>query len=102
MAHAYAPAEKAQIPDLGITEHNGVGNVKSLCNLRFSPATFGRWGSGSAPLRGQNNVQGGGDRGAALPVPGLPGHHQPDHRAKFETAYGMELTQQRQAPHPDA
>ena len=44
------------------------------------------------PLRGQNNVQGGGDMGA-LPnkFPGFQDITNPDHRAKFETAYGMEL-----------
>ena len=94
MAHAYATAEKAQILwTLGITEHhNGVDNVKSLCNLALLTGHIGRWGSGLVPLRGQNNVQGGGDMGA-LPnkFPGFQDITNPDHRAKFETAYGMEL-----------
>ncbi len=94
VAHAYASAEKAQILwTLGITEHhNGVDNVKSLCNLALLTGHIGRWGSGLVPLRGQNNVQGGGDMGA-LPnkFPGFQDITNPDHRAKFEAAYGMEL-----------
>ena len=66
MAHAYATAEKAQILwTLGITEHhNAVENVLSLCNLALLTGHIGKWGSGLVPLRGQNNVQGGGDMGA--------------------------------------
>ncbi len=94
MAHAYAKAETAQILwTLGITEHhNGVDNVKSLCNLALLTGHIGRWGSGLVPLRGQNNVQGGGDMGA-LPnkLPGFQDIDNDDHRAKFETVYGMDL-----------
>ncbi|NIR40951.1 MAG: molybdopterin-dependent oxidoreductase, partial [Actinobacteria bacterium] len=52
----------------------------------------GRWGSGLVPLRGQNNVQGGGDMGA-LPnkLPGFQDVGDPQVQAKFEAAYGMEL-----------
>ena len=93
-AHAYATAEKAQILwTLGITEHhNGVDNVKSLCNLALLTGHVGRWGSGLVPLRGQNNVQGGGDMGA-LPnkLPGFQDITNDEHRAKFESAYGMAL-----------
>ena len=66
MAHAYAQADKAQILwTLGITEHhNAVDNVVALCNLALLTGHVGRWGSGLVPLRGQNNVQGGGDMGA--------------------------------------
>lgn len=94
MAHAYATAEKAQILwTLGITEHhNGVDNVKSLCNLALLTGHVGRWGSGLVPLRGQNNVQGGGDMGA-LPnkFPGFQDVADPVARAKFEAVYGSEL-----------
>ncbi len=94
MAHAYATADKAQILwTLGITEHhNGVDNVKSLCNLSLLTGHVGRWGSGLVPLRGQNNVQGGGDMGA-LPnkLPGFQDLTNPDHRAKFEAVYGTPL-----------
>ena len=66
LAHAYAGAEAAQLCwTLGITEHhNGVDNVLSLCNLALLTGQVGRYGAGLSPLRGQNNVQGGGDMGA--------------------------------------
>ena len=60
---------------LGITEHhNAVDNVLSLINLALLCGHVGRFGSGLNPLRGQNNVQGGGDMGA-IPnkLHGLPG-----------------------------
>ena len=65
-AHAYARARKAMICwTLGITEHhNAVDNVLALINLSLLTGHVGRWGSGCNPLRGQNNVQGGGDMGA--------------------------------------
>ncbi len=94
MAHAYATADKAQILwTLGITEHhNGVDNVKSLCNLALLTGHVGRWGSGLVPLRGQNNVQGGGDMGA-LPnkLPGFQDVADPAARAKFESVYGTDI-----------
>ena len=94
MAHAYATASKAQILwTLGITEHhNAVDNVVSLCNLALLTGHVGRWGSGLCPLRGQNNVQGGGDMGA-IPnkFPGFQDVADDEVRAKFEAAYGTEL-----------
>jgi predicted molibdopterin-dependent oxidoreductase YjgC len=94
MAHAYATAERAQILwTLGITEHhNAVDNVLALCNLALLTGHIGRWGSGLVPLRGQNNVQGGGDMGA-LPnkLPGFQDVDDPAARGKFEDAYGCEL-----------
>ena len=66
VAHAYAKAENAQLCwTLGITEHhNAVDNVFALIDLALLTGHVGRWGSGVCPLRGQNNVQGGGDMGA--------------------------------------
>ncbi len=94
LAHAYGSADKAQILwTLGITEHhNAVDNVLSLCNLSLLTGHVGRWGSGLVPLRGQNNVQGGGDMGA-LPdkFPGFQDLTDPGSRAKFEAAYGTFL-----------
>jgi formate dehydrogenase major subunit len=94
MAEAYATAEKAQILwTLGITEHhNAVDNVLALCNLALLTGHIGRWGSGLVPLRGQNNVQGGGDMGA-LPnkLPGFQNVTDPDARAKFEAVYGVPI-----------
>jgi len=66
LAHSYATADRAQICwTLGITEHhNAVDNVLALINLGLLTGHVGQYGSGLNPLRGQNNVQGGGDMGA--------------------------------------
>jgi predicted molibdopterin-dependent oxidoreductase YjgC len=74
---------------LGITEHhNAVDNVLSLINLALLTGHVGRWGSGLNPLRGQNNVQGGGDMGA-LPhkLPGFQDVEDPA-RARASSARG--------------
>jgi len=94
LAHSYAGAARAQILwTLGITEHhNAVDNVLALCNLALLTGHVGRWGSGLVPLRGQNNVQGGGDMGA-LPNK-LPGFHDvadPEQRDRFESVWGAEV-----------
>lgn len=94
LAETYASAEKAQILwTLGITEHhNGVDNVLSLCNLALLTGHIGRWGSGLVPLRGQNNVQGGGDMGA-LPnkLPGFADITDPEARARFSATWGVDV-----------
>jgi formate dehydrogenase major subunit len=66
LAHAFASANRAMICwTLGITEHhNAVDNVLALINLALLTGHVGKYGSGLNPLRGQNNVQGGGDMGA--------------------------------------
>ena len=66
VAHAYAKADRAMICwTLGITEHhNAADNVLALINLGLLTGHVGKYGSGMNPLRGQNNVQGGGDMGA--------------------------------------
>jgi predicted molibdopterin-dependent oxidoreductase YjgC len=91
VAHAYAKAKTAQLCwTLGITEHhNAVDNVFALINLSLLTGHVGRWGSGVCPLRGQNNVQGGGDMGA-LPnkLPGGQDVEDPAARAKFERVWG--------------
>ena len=90
LAHAYAGAAAAQLCwTLGITEHhNGVDNVLSLCNLALLTGQVGRYGAGLSPLRGQNNVQGGGDMGA-LPdkLPGFQSVTDDTARAKFDTEW---------------
>ena len=89
---------------LGITEHhNAVDNVFALINLGLLTGHVGRYGSGLNPLRGQNNVQGGGDMGA---IPNkLPGFQDivRDHEAAREVRarlghrimprYGWHLTE---------
>jgi formate dehydrogenase major subunit len=93
-AHAFARADKAMICwTLGITEHHdAVDNVLALINLCLLTGHVGRWGSGCNPLRGQNNVQGGGDMGA-IPnrLPGFQDVMDPAVRAKFERAWGVAL-----------
>lgn len=92
MAHTYANAPRAIICwTLGITEHHtAVHNVLSLINLSLLTGHVGRWGSGLNPLRGQNNVQGGGDMGA-LPdrLPGFQHVEYDEARKKFDRAWGV-------------
>jgi formate dehydrogenase major subunit len=95
VAHAYARADRAVICwTLGITEHhNAVDNVLSLINLALLTGHVGKYGSGVNPLRGQNNVQGGGDMGA---IPNrLVGFQDwtkdTEVRARFEQEWGVEL-----------
>jgi formate dehydrogenase major subunit len=94
LAHAYATADRAQLVwTLGITEHhNATDNVRALINLALLTGHVGRYGSGLAPLRGQNNVQGGGDMGA-IPnrLPGFQDILDPEVRAKFEAAWGVPI-----------
>ncbi len=93
-ARNYATSERAMICwTLGITEHhNGVDNVLSLINLALLTGHVGRYGCGLNPLRGQNNVQGGGDMGA-IPdrLPGFQHVADDGARLKFETAWGTKL-----------
>ena len=95
-AHAYGRADRAIICwTLGITEHhNAVDNVLALINLSLLTGHVGKYGSGVNPLRGQNNVQGGGDMGA---IPNrLVGFQDwvtdADVKQKFERAWGVTLT----------
>ena len=94
IAHTYARAPRAMICwTLGITEHhNAVDNVLALINLSLLTGHVGRYGSGLNPLRGQNNVQGGGDMGA-LPdrLPGFQHVENDAARAKFERAWGATI-----------
>jgi formate dehydrogenase major subunit len=94
-AHTFARADRAMICwTLGITEHhNAVDNVLSLINLGLLCGHVGRWGSGLNPLRGQNNVQGGGDMGA-IPnkLAGFQDIERDDEaRARYEAAWGTTI-----------
>ncbi|MCC6936059.1 MAG: molybdopterin-dependent oxidoreductase, partial [Thermomicrobiales bacterium] len=94
LAHTYARVDRAQLCwTLGITEHhNAVDNVFALINLALLTGHIGRYGSGLVPLRGQNNVQGGGDMGA---IPNkLPGGYDVEidaEREPFERMYGRPI-----------
>ncbi|OOC55635.1 MULTISPECIES: molybdopterin oxidoreductase family protein [Nocardiopsis] len=94
MAHAYARAERAQLCwTLGITEHhNATDNVRALINLSLLTGHVGRHGAGLNPLRGQNNVQGGGDMGA-IPdrLVGFQDILDPEVRAPFERLWGRPI-----------
>ena len=94
LAHVYAGSRRSQICwTLGITEHhNAVDNVLSLINLGLLTGHVGRYGSGLNPLRGQNNVQGGGDMGA-LPdrLAGFQHLENPELRKPFEDAWGIKI-----------
>lgn len=98
LAHSLARADRAQLCwTLGITEHhNAVDNVFGIINLSLLTGHVGRFGSGLVPLRGQNNVQGGGDMGA-IPNKFVGGQdvENPASRAKFEAAYGHAIPPKR-------
>src|SRR6266446_3267236 len=94
MAHTFARAHRAMICwTLGITEHhNAVDNVLALINLSLVTGHVGKYGSGLNPLRGQNNVQGGGDMGA-LPdrLAGFQHIENVPLREKFEKQWGVKI-----------
>ncbi len=89
-AHLLGRADRAQMCwTLGITEHhNAVDNVFALINLALLGGHVGRYGSGVQPLRGQNNVQGGGDMGA-IPnrLPGFQALTDTAARERFEAVW---------------
>ena len=91
VALAYGRAPKGMICwTLGITEHhNATDNVLALINLGLLTGKVGRYGCGLNPLRGQNNVQGGGDMGA-IParMPGFQDLENPELHDKFARAWG--------------
>lgn len=95
-AKLYAKANNAAIYYcLGITEHiSGTRNVMSVSNLALLCGNIGIESAGVNPLRGQNNVQGACDMGA---LPGdFPGYQKvanDDVIKKFETAWGVKLSQ---------
>jgi predicted molibdopterin-dependent oxidoreductase YjgC len=94
VARMYAAADRATINwTLGITEHhNGADAVFALINLGLLTGHVGKYGSGLNPLRGQNNVQGGGDMGA-LPNRMVGGWRWDDPTAHelFEKVWGAPL-----------
>jgi formate dehydrogenase major subunit len=99
VAHAYAKADRAMICwTLGITEHhNAADNVLALINLGLLTGHVGTYGSGMNPLRGQNNVQGGGDMGA---IPNKLAGFQDietdtDARERFEREWGVSIQPKR-------
>jgi formate dehydrogenase major subunit len=98
LARAFATAPRAMICwTLGITEHhNAVDNVLALIDLVLLTGHVGRYGSGVNPLRGQNNVQGGGDMGA-LPdrLPGFQHVENDELRSRFDARWGVTVPPKR-------
>lgn len=94
VARLYATVDRAMMAwTLGVTEHhNGADNVFALINLSLLTGKVGKPGSGLMPLRGQNNVQGGGDMGA-LPykLPGFFNVEVDEERAKFEAHWNCKI-----------
>ncbi|MCP3972263.1 MAG: formate dehydrogenase subunit alpha [Rhodobacteraceae bacterium] len=92
----YANAERGMtLWGMGITQHlTGVDGALAMANLSLMTGHVGTPGTGFMPLRGQSNVQGCCDMQGHYNK--LPGYHDianPEHRTKFETAWG--------APMPD-
>jgi predicted molibdopterin-dependent oxidoreductase YjgC len=78
---------------LGMTEHAcGVDNIWSLSNLVLMTGHLGYESTGLNALRGQNNVQGLNDSGAnPAYLPGYQPVDDPEIRAKFAAAWGVEV-----------
>jgi len=93
-AREYATERHAAIfYTLGITEHAcGVDNIWSLANLVLMTGHLGYESTGLNALRGQNNVQGLNDSGANPSyLPGYQPVDDPQVRAKFSAAWGVEV-----------
>lgn len=94
-ARCYAGADPAAIIYcMGITQHvHGTNNVLAISNLALLTGNVGKPSSGVNPLRGQNNVQGSCDMGCLPDVyPGYQSVTSPEAKAKFEAAWGCELS----------
>ncbi len=77
---------------MGVTQWGqGVETCMGLSNMAVITGNLGRPNVGVGPVRGQNNVQGACDMGA-LPgqFPGYQSVEDPEIRAKFEKAWGVE------------
>jgi formate dehydrogenase alpha subunit len=95
-ARIYAQAANAGIYyAMGITQHTmGTNNVHAVGNLAMLTGNLGKDAAGVNPLRGQNNVQGACDMGCLPDV--LPGYQKvanPEVRAKFAAAWGVNLSE---------
>ncbi len=78
---------------MGVTQHqDGSETSTAIADLLLLTGNFGRPGTGGYPLRGHANVQGVSDFGSITGY--LPGYQKttdPEVRAKFEAAWGVEL-----------
>lgn len=94
-ARIYATQSPASIIYcMGITQHvHGTDNVLATSNLALLTGNIGKPSSGVNPLRGQNNVQGACDIGCLPNVyTGYQSITDPKIKSKFETAWGVKLS----------
>ncbi len=79
---------------MGVTQHKmGSDTSTAIANLLLVTGNFGRPGTGGYPLRGHNNVQGCSDFGSINTYyPGYQEVDDPEVKAKFQTAWGVELS----------
>jgi len=94
VALAYGNAKSAlTFWGMGMSQHvHGTDNCRCLIALALMTGNIGHAGSGLHPLRGQNNVQGASDSGLIPMVyPDYQPVGDPETRAKFESAWGIEL-----------
>lgn len=98
VARTFARAESAIIFwGMGVSQHtHGTDNARCLIALSLICGQVGRPGTGLHPLRGQNNVQGASDAGL-IPMfyPDYKSVENPETRAKYEAAWGMQLDPKR-------
>ncbi|MCP4315895.1 MAG: formate dehydrogenase subunit alpha [Hyphomicrobiales bacterium] len=90
----YAKAERGMtLWGMGITQHlTGVDGALAMANLSLMTGHVGTPGTGFMPLRGQSNVQGCCDmQGHYNKLPGYHDIKNPEHRAKFENAWGAPM-----------
>ncbi|MGC8663395.1 MAG: formate dehydrogenase subunit alpha [Thermoplasmata archaeon] len=85
----YASSKSIIFYAMGITQHmQGTENVQAIANLAMLTGNVGRSGTGVAPLRGHNNVQGSSDMGALCDfLPGYRRVYDDQGRAIFESAW---------------
>ncbi|MGC9123006.1 MAG: formate dehydrogenase subunit alpha [Thermoplasmata archaeon] len=78
---------------MGITQHvQGTENVQAIANLALLTGNVGKRGTGVAPLRGHNNVQGSSDMGALCDfLPGYRRVYDDEGRRIFEEAWNCKL-----------
>ena len=79
---------------MGVSQHvYGTNNARCLISLALLTGNVGKPGAGLHPPRGQNNVQGASDAGLIPMVyPDYQPVGDPEIRAKFEAAWGRELS----------
>lgn len=90
----YATSKSIIFYAMGITQHTqGTENVQAIANLAMLTGNVGKHGTGVAPLRGHNNVQGSSDMGALCDfLPGYRRVYDDQGRSVFEEAWKCKLS----------